>query len=341
MRYYNHMKKITCSLLALLLLGCGRDENQCPQIHNINWANHDQSIKIYSECIGDSLNTPDDELANLADDKIDSMLYLSYIYLTDTEHYDWDAAIQLLDVATKSMLQKCLVAKINDSYTEHYDNYCTHNYDFISREYDPTPKKIETLDDAMFVYHMSLPCVYMDMIRENERALELIDSWFGSTRDLAIPHVCEYNLDGKFLEFDKFFSDSAIDYLESLNPYGFIEGTIRFGYRTSEYHDLIYMLTYPTHFFKSDNIADIYVSRTKYCDFEEDAPDCESKDFTITVPELEKQIYKNKSAARGYNKMIDSLAKYYVSKLKMSDADAKKYARMSAAQIMLQYIYMR
>ncbi len=333
MQYDKDMKKFTYSLLALLLLGCGQSDNQCRKIHNINWANHEQSIKIYSDCIGDALNTPDTELANIPNDKIDSMLYLSYIYLTDSEHYDWDMATKMLNVATKSMLQKCAVDTENDLDPERYSNYC----------YSITDKKqnIKTIDDAMHVYHMSLPCVYMDMIRENEKALDLIDSWFGSTRDLNIPHVCEGDVSGKFLDFEKFLGTSAVEYLESLNPYGFIEGTIRFGYRTSNYHDLINMLTYPTHFFKSDNLADIYIIRTDYCDWEKDSADCTDKDVRITATEMEQQIYKNRAATRGYKKMISALETYYMSELKMGRGDAKKYAHLAAAQIIMQYIYQR
>ena len=343
MQYDKDMKKITYSLFALLLLGCGQSDNQCKNINNIKWANHEQSIKIYTNCIGDALNTPDNELVNIPDEKIDSMLYLSYIYLTDTAHYDWDTATKMLDVATKSMLSKCAAARENNSYQDRYNNYCYHKYSFVKGTYDTTPDPVKTIDDAMFVYQMSLPCVYMDMIRENENALNLIQAWFGSTRDLDIPHVCEGDLNGKFLDFEKFLGASAVEYLESLNPYGMIDGTIRFGYRTSNYHDLIYMLTYPTHFFKSDKIDDVSVRRVVFA--EDDGEITENEEYMTDAyfhaPELEQQIYKNRAATRGYKKMISALETYYISELKMDTATAKKYARLSAAQILLQYIYQR
>ena len=77
------MKKITYSLIALLLAACGPDDvSQCKKIKNINWANRDSAIKIYNGCIGDAVDTPDDKLVSLPEFKIDSMLYLSYIYYT-------------------------------------------------------------------------------------------------------------------------------------------------------------------------------------------------------------------------------------------------------------------
>lgn len=330
------MKKIACSLLVLILAGCGQnDDAQCRKIKNVNWANRDQAIEIYKNCIGNAVETDDAELVNISNAKLDSMLYLSYIYLTDQAHYDWNAAIQMLNVATASMMQKCQRARNNDESPERYDNYCFNQYNMFTEKYDLTPRPINTVDDAMFVYQMALPCVYMDMIRENEQALGLIDSWFGSTRDLDIPYVCEYNLSGKFLDFDNFFDDAAIEYLMSLNPYGYIQGTIRFGFRTSNYHDLIYMLTYPTHFFKSDNFSDLYVIRDTYDDEDDMGV------VKIYATDIEQKIYANAHATRGYKKMLNTLEKYYVSKLKMSAPDAKKYAHLAAAQIILQYIYMQ
>lgn len=335
------MKKITYSLIALLLAACGPDDvSQCKKIKNINWANRDSAIKIYKGCIGDAVDTPDDKLVSLPESKIDSMLYLSYIYLTDKSHYDWDLAIKMLNTATKSMLQKCQYASINGEILERYGNYCYHYYDFNKMTYTITPTPINTIDDAMFVYQMSMPCVYMDMIRENEDALKLIDAWFGSTRDLSIPSVCEYEISGKFIEFDDFFDATGLEYLLSLNSFGEIDGTIRFGYRTSNYHDFIYMMTYPTHFFKTDNLDDIYVERTAYCDWETDDADCNDQNIRITATDLESKILANSHAKRGYEKMKTTLEKYYITVLKMDAATAKRYARFSADKMLLNYIYM-
>ena len=311
------MKKITCSLIALLLLGCGNGDNaQCRKIKNVKWVNREQTIKIYQDCIGDVKDN-----LSVSDDQIDSMPYLSYIYLVDDAHHDLDTAKKLIQSASDAIWAKCKYAADNDVHMERYNNYC-----FVKETGWAEFKPIQTFYDAVIVYQMTLPCVHFDMVRENEKALGIIESYFGSTRDLSIPAICDKFDGDKFIELSAFFDNDASEYLYSINPADAIDGTIRFGIRTSKYHDLVYMLSHPAGFFKSDNLADISVAKF-------------DSDTKVSAIEMETEIYKNKSAARGYENLISALRKYYTTALKMDAADAEKYAHMAAAELMLQDLY--
>ena len=65
------------------------------------WSNKQQAIQIYKDCIG---TTEYDAYVSWSYEQIDSMLYLSYIYLTDAEYKDVNKANILLAVAKNAIL---------------------------------------------------------------------------------------------------------------------------------------------------------------------------------------------------------------------------------------------
>ena len=121
-------------------------------------------------------------------------------------------------------------------------------------------------------------------------------------------------------------------FLQDLNKEPEIEGTMRFGLTRTRYHDFVYMLTYPVHYFKTDKFEDVHIEQF------DTKNDAQTRFFAY---QLEQEIYKYSDLTQAYNKMIYSLKQYYVSFLKMNDKDAVNYARMTASMIILQDIFIR
>ena len=307
-----------------MLVGCDKQKTNskqryaCQSLNEVVWLNKQQTIQTYKDCIGVPEN-----YANMSwsYEQIDSMLYLSYIYLTDTKYKDIEQANTLLEIAKEAMWQDC------DDYHGHYDNFCY--FEYFKNE---IPTFVNNLEDAIILYQMSLPCVHIDMIMENEKTLEIINGWFGSSRDVNIPAVCEtFDVD-KIIDFDAIRNTKSYSILEKLNKEPVTDGTIRFGFNRTRYHDLVYMLTYPQKYFITDNFKKLYI---KYYAGGIDTP----KQFFAY--HLEKEINKHQDIKNEYKNLKESIKNYYISFLHMQTDDAVKYAHMTASMIILQDIFIR
>nr|MBQ0090991.1 hypothetical protein [Candidatus Enterousia merdequi] len=319
------MKQLT--ILFLLLLGCSTqnpsiiEDQNCHGIDCIKWNKKQQTVQYYEQILDRVKLDNNYKTDSLTYDQIDAMLYLSYIYLTDGQFKDIEKANKLLTTAKKAMWQDC------DGYHGHYDNFCYFQY-----YQDGIPTFVNNLQDAIIIYQMSLPCVYIDMIQENEKAIDIIDGYFGSSRDVSIPALCDTFNPYKIVNIDDITTLKSYTYLENLNKEPETEGTIRFGFQRTRYHDFVYMLMYPANYFKTDNFKDLHVQQY---DMDTD------KKTKFFAHQLEQEIYKHPDLKQEYKKMIISLEQYYISSLGMNSKDAANYARMTASMIILQDIFIR
>ena len=319
------MKKILLSVCLLTLSACSdqdsgiNQERACQQVHSIDWSDKNQAVKIYRGCIGDAISKRD--TVSPTYNQIDSMLYLSYIYLTDDTYKNINRANELLNTARAAMWQDC------DDYHGHYDNFC-----YLEHYPEQMPMSVENLSDANIIYQMSLPCVYMGMVMENEKILDAMDSYFGSSRDIIIPSLCDNFNPDDIVNFENIYNLDSYERLLALNPEPITDGTMRFGFNRARYHDFVYMLTYPKKYFKSDNLEDIVVK--KYV-METD------KTITFSGLQLEQEISKHPDLLQAYNDIKKSIEHHYVSFLQMDAADAEKYANMATTMIILQDIFVR
>ena len=325
------MKKIIAFLFVIVLFGCDQQESKekqqiaCQSLNDVVWSNKQQTIQKYKDCIGKIKGN-----SSWSYEQIDSMLYLSYIYLTDDTYHDIKKANKLLSIAKNAMWQDC------EGYHGHYDNFCYFNTNVKQKwQQEPSdiiPKVIDNFDDAIIIYQMSLPCVYTDMIIENEQALQIMDAWFGSSRDIDIPSLCDNDTFATdiVINVNEMVELKSYDYLSRLNKEPGTEGTIRFGFQRSKYHDLIHMLTYPKTFFKTDDFNQVHIEQVGF--------DGENKKFF--APTIEKEIYKHQDLKRAYTNLQNLIKQHYISFLKMNNQDATKYARMTAVMIILQDIFM-
>ncbi len=312
------MKKFFKTLCLLCLLGCSYDipkktnHTVCGDIYALNWAKKQEAINTYNACLA-TLDTNDKKYT-------DSMLYLAYIYLSDNEYKDIESANQLISNTMQIMAADC-----NGAHGM-YDNFCyfEHFKDEVS-----WPKYFNTWDDAKHLFHMTLPCVYIDMIKENKNALDLIEDYFGSSRDAAIAGICDPFNPYEITQLRRFVRSPGFDELSKINPEPPIEGTISFALSTSNYHDMIEMLTYPISFFQGRTHDDLFIK----LNFEE------KKFFYAT--DLLSELAKYDDLVLIYDAMVDNIKKYYTDALRMSEQDAVKYAKMAASTLILHEIFYR
>ena len=312
------MKRFLCALCFLCLLGCNYDAPEltnravCGDIYSLNWSEKQEAIDIYKSCLA-TLDINDKKYT-------DSMLYLAYIYLSDNEHQDIESANQLIHNLMQIMAADC------DGAHGRYDNFCyfEHFKDEVS-----WPKYFKNFDDAKHLFHMTLPCVYVDMIKENKSALDLIEGYFGSSRDAAIAGICKPFNPYEIIHIRRFVQSPSFDALSSINPEPPIEGTMSFALSTSNYHDMIEMLTYPTSFFQGRTHDDLFIK----LNFEE------KKFFYAT--DLLSELNKYQDLVLIYDEMVNSIKKYYSDTLHMSDSDAARYAKMTASNLILHEIFYR
>lgn len=293
----------------------------CNKDNCIKWSDKMQTVQYYEQEITDLKILGNYETSSMTYEQIDAMLYLSYIYLTDDNYKDPTKANYLINIAKQAIWQDC------DGYHGHYDNFCYFQY-----YQNEIPIFVNNLDEAIIIYQMTLPCIYMDMIQENEKAIGIIDSYFGSSRDASIPTLCDDFNPYNIVNVDDIASLKDYIFLQDLNKEPEIEGTMRFGLTRTRYHDFVYMLTYPVHYFKTDKFEDVHVEQF---DVETDTK------IKFFAYQLEQEIYKHPDLKNAYNKMIESLKCHYESFLKMNDKDAANYARMTASMIILQDIFIR
>ena len=310
------MKKFFKTLCLLCLLGCSYDipkktnHTVCGDIYALNWSKKQEAIDTYNACLA-TLDTNDKKYT-------DSMLYLAYIYLSDNEYKDIESANQLIHNAIQIMAADC------DGAHGTYDNFCyfEHFKDEVS-----WPEYFNTWDDAKHLFHMTLPCVYIDMIKENENALELIEDYFGSSRDAAIAGICDPFNPYEITQLRRFVQSPSFDALSKINPEPPIEGTMRFALSRSNYHDMIEMLTYPASGFQDKTHDDLFV-----------------KSFDSGLyyaKDLLSELAKYEDLVLTYDAMADNIKKYYIDALHMSEQDAVKYAKMTASTLILHEIFYR
>lgn len=316
------MKKIISFLCVIILFGCDQQESKekqaiaCKSLNDVVWSNKQQTIQKYKDCIGKIKNN-----SSWSYEQIDSMLYLSYIYLTDDTYHDVKRANKLLSIAKNAIWQDC------DGYHGHYDNFCYFQY-----YQDEIPIFANNLEDAVIIYQMTLPCVYIDMMQENEKAIGIIDGYFGSSRDASMPTLCDTFNPYNVANIDDIANLTSYAFLKNLNKESETEGTIRFGFSRTRYHDLVYMLTYPQKYFTTDDFKNLHI---KYYIGEIDIP----KQFFAY--QLEKEINKHKDLKNAYKDLQESIKNHYTSFLHMQADDAANYARMTASMIILQDIFIR
>lgn len=305
------------------ICGCSQSDSiySSGQAQNVVWSDKQKTVNFYENYIGNIHLDETETSTSLSYEQIDAMLYLSYIYLTDNEYKDITKANKLINVAKKAIWQDC------DGYHGHYDNFCYFQY-----YQDEIPTFVNNLNDAIIIYQMTLPCVYIDMIQENEKAIDIIDDYFGSSRDANIPALCDEFNPHHVVNTDGIASLEDYIFLKNLNRESEIDGTMRFGLSRTRYHDFVYMLTYPAHYFKTDKFEDVHIEQF---DIETNT---KTKFFAY---QLEQEIYKHPDLQKAYNKMIESLKRHYESFLKMNSADAANYARMAASMLILQDIFIR
>ncbi|MBQ8255609.1 MAG: hypothetical protein IJY99_01440 [Alphaproteobacteria bacterium] len=250
----------------------------------------------------------------------DSMLYLAYIYLSDNEYQDIEYANQLIHNTMQIMASDC------DGAHGTYDNFCYFEYfkDDVS-----WPEYFKNFDDAKHLFHMTLPCVHIGMIKENKSALELIEGHFGSSRDAAIASICKPFNPYEITQLRRFVQSPSFDELSKLNPEPPIDGTMSFTFSTSNYHDMIEMLTYPVSFFQDKTQDDLFIK----LNFEE-------KKF-FYAKDLLSELAKYDDLVLIYDAMVDNIKEYYTDALHMSEPDAIKYAKMTASSLILHEIFYR
>ena len=321
------MKKYLLCVEFAVLFGCSAQNTLvetktiCHETSCIERSDTKQAMQYYEQSLSDVKLDDNKENISLTYEQIDALLYLSYIYLTDDNHKNIEKANKLINIAKKAIWQDC------DGYHGHYDNFCYFQY-----YQDEIPTFVNSLDEAIIIYQMTLPCIYMDMIQGNEKAIGIIDSYFGSSRDASIPTLCDDFNPYDIVNVDNIASLKDYIFLQDLNKEPEIEGTMRFGLTRTRYHDFVYMLTYPVHYFKTDKFEDVHIEQF------DTKNDAQTRFFAY---QLEQEIYKYSDLTQAYNKMIYSLKQYYESSLKMNNKDAANYARMTASMIILQDIFIR
>ena len=310
------MKCFYCIFCLLCLLGCNYNTSEktsktvCGDIYSLDWSKKQEAIDIYKACLA-TLDTNDKKYT-------DSMLYLAYIYLSDSEYKDIESANQLISKAIRIMATDC------DGAHGVYDNFCYFEYfkDEVS-----WPEYFKNFEDAKHLFHMTLPCVYIDMIKENKSALELIEDYFGSSRDAAIAGICAPFNPYEITQLRHFIRSSNFDELSKINPEPPINGTMSFALSTSNYHDMIEMLTYPASVFQDKTHDDLFV-----------------KSFDSGLyyaKDLLSELAKYDDLVLIYDAMADNIKKYYIDTLHMSEQDAVKYAKMTASTLILHEIFYR
>ena len=312
------MKRLFKILCLLCLLGCNYDAPEltnhavCGDIYTLDWSNKSNAIDTYKACLT-SLDMNDKK-------HTDSMLYLAYIYLSDNEYQDLESANQLIASAMQNMAADC------DGAHGRYDNFCYFEH---FKDEVPWPKYFKNFDDAKHLFHMTLPCVHIDMIMENKNALELINSYFGSSHDAAIAGICAPFNPYEITQLRQFVQSPSFDTLSKINPEPPINGTMSFGLSTLNYHDMIEMLTYPVSVFQDKTHDDLFIK----LNFEE-------KKF-FYAKDLLVELAKYDDLVLIYDEMVDSIKKYYTDTLHLSEQDAVKYAKMTASTLILREIFYR
>jgi hypothetical protein len=304
--------------------------SDCDNIENIDWKNKDKTIKIYEACINYEKEKPTDNntkqkyLYNrLVEQQTDARLYLSYVYLTQTDYQNVEKANLLLNEAVEEMKSKC------DGWQGPRSNFCY----MQNSEYsiDKIPEKFNNLSDALHLYHMTLPCVYVDMIKEQPETLKLIEGYFGSNRDNFIPRICDDVGPDEIFMMHDLEKMGNYKHVAELNTSATGEGTIRFAYYRANYKKAAELLIFPEESLRDMNPDEVFVSLK----IGGETPMARNYYFK----DIENELYKHQDLVNKYEEIIKSVKNYYLNDLNLPSDIAEKYAKVAVQTLMLYRLY--
>ena len=145
------MKKYCLYIIFFVLLGCSAQDKSveiepvCRETGCFKWTDKKQAVKYYEQLLD---NVVSFETASLTYEQIDAMLYLSYIYLTDSEYKDINKAKKLMNI------------KIPTAKTDHCGNSITQL---------PPPVIPSDINDA----HNAIPPISSRLILRNIQFISL------------------------------------------------------------------------------------------------------------------------------------------------------------------------
>ncbi|MBD5400852.1 hypothetical protein HDR61_03870 [bacterium] len=290
----------------------------CDDLDNINWSNKVSTIATLESCYAS--HNPALPVSIESRIHVDAMLYLSYIYLSDGQHQDIDRANIILQHAITEMSKDC--EKSHGT----YDNFC---YMVHFKNEEHIPAQFNALKDAMHIYHMSMPCVYPEMLIENPDAIELIGPYFGSSRDTSIPNVCNY-FPYHIIDLRAFMELENYSNLENKYSDGPIEGTMRFGTHQGQYQNMIEMLFFPDKKLADNNPDDPYIM--VYSIGEEPEP------IKTRLKPFESDIRQYPDLNEAYDKMIENTTRHYVDFLHLSPDVAAQYAPITVLSTLYNFV---
>ena len=290
----------------------------CDNFDNINWSDKESTIATLESCYASHNPALPISIKNTT--PVDAMLYLSYIYLSDGQYQDIDRANIILRYAINEMSKDC------DDAHGTYDNFC---YMLHFKDEEPIPTQFNTLKDAMHIYHMSMPCIYPEMLIENPDAIELISTYFGSSRDASIPNVCNY-FPYHIIDLRAFRELENYTNLESKYSDGPIEGTISFAIHQGQYKDMIEMLFFPDKKLANNNPDDPYIMT--YPIGEDNTP------IKTGLKPFESDIRLYPDLSETYDKMIENTTKHYIDFLHLSPDMAARYAPITVLSTLYDFI---
>lgn len=293
-------------------------DTKCDNLDNINWSDKTATITRLESCYNMMAPATQDTIGNRT--HVDAMLYLSYIYLSDGPHQNIDRANTILRRAITEMSKDCVDAH------GIYDNFC---YMLHFNNDEPIPTKFNTLKDAMHLYHMSMPCVYAEMLTENPDAIELISPYFGSSRDANIPNVCNY-FPYHIIDLLEFRNLENYENLSNKYSNGPIEGTMSFGVHQGQYQDMIERLFFPDKKLADNDSDDPYIM--VYSIGENSAP------IKTKLKPFESDIRQYSDLNAAYDKMLENTTRHYVEFLHLSPDIAAKYAPITVLSTLYDFI---
>lgn len=322
--------KLFLVLLLIVMGGCTAphvesNENDashpCDLIQDVDWSRKSATIRAYKKCI----NTPIDGATGSAATRwsqaqTDAKLYLSYIYLMPGLHHSIRQGNKYLTQAIREMGRDCIDAHGT------YDNFC---YMLYSTRYEHIPRYFPSITHAMHLYHMSMPCVHAQMIIENPDAIDLIDSYFGSSRDANIPRLCDGFNPYDIIDMPQFVTLANAPEFIALYSDGPMTGTMRFGIYQSNYNKMVKMLLLPDIAFQDMDLNNPFVINHGL------GGQSPTKTFLI---DIEENIEKHPDLSAAYHDMIAKTTAHYESYLGLAPDQATKFARITVLNVIYNYI---
>ena len=324
-------KTVSIIVIAGLALGAwfaiaglrGASVSPCPDVKTLNWADRAQTLNQLEACYQHFLDTPAADKMRPRTD-IDPLLYLAYIYLSPGQYQDTARANAILTHAMREMARDC-----DGWHGDNYENFC---YLVGDRNIMAQPVNYTGLDEnAMELFHLTLPCVHVAMIDENPAALDLLTAYFGSSRDMDMPRICAWPDPFKITHIDELrFDDEFYENVLAINKFPWEEGTIRWAFAQDNYHAMVEMLLFPRRVFGDGDAADAQITVNSLD---------ENDGRTFYAQVFVDEIRRHKKLSAIYDKMLADIADFYVKKHGMSGADAARYARLTAGRTILLYVY--